>query len=114
MKPENEGIPVLKDALIGKHLEDLLQRCLTDTVLLDAEVLLLVLDLSEEPSDSLVLLRHSELVEVTTLLKHLDLAEDLSEVAECAESESLGVEECNQVKNLDFIVVLHPRLEDQV
>ena len=63
------------DALVRKGLEDLLERRLSDAILLNAEVSLFVLKLTEEPADSLALLRDSQLEVLSALLEDLDLLE---------------------------------------
>jgi len=54
--PEREGCLVTSDALVGKHLEDLLQSRLCYTVFLNSQVSLVVLELSKDPSDCLLIL----------------------------------------------------------
>ena len=71
---ESEG-SLLVNAHLREVLEDLLKRSLLNTILLDVHVLLLWLDETEQVADSLVLTRHSQLVEVATLLEHLNLSE---------------------------------------
>ena len=56
-------------------LEDLLKRGLLDTVLLNVEFLLLLLDLPEEEPNGLVLSWQAKLVEVTTLLEKFNVFE---------------------------------------
>ena len=65
-----------------KVLEDLFERRLADSVLLNVHLLLQSLDLAEQIADRFVLPRYSELVEVTTLFKHLDLLKGLGEVSD--------------------------------
>ena len=60
-----------------KVLEDLFERRLADSVLLNIHLLLQSLDLAEQIADRFVLPRHTKLVEVTTLFKHLDLLKGL-------------------------------------
>lgn len=73
-----------------KVLEDLFERRLADRVLLNVHLLLQTFDLAEQIADRFVLSRHSELVEVTTLFKHLDLLKGLGEVRDKFESVSLN------------------------
>ena len=101
---EDEGVLVLKDGLIRKHLEDLLKSGLANAVLLDAKILLLVLKLSEEPSNGFALLWNSELVEVSTLLKHLNLTKDVGQERQSLESESLGEEVGDEVHDTDVVI----------
>lgn len=54
--PEREGCLVTSDALVGKVLEDLLQSRLCYTVFLNSQVSLVVLELSKDPSDCLLIL----------------------------------------------------------
>ena len=73
-----------------KVLEDLFERRLADRVLLNVHLLLLTFDLAEQIADRFVLPRHSELVEVTTLFKHLDLLKGPGEVRDKFESVCLN------------------------
>ena len=73
-----------------KVLEDLFERRLADRVLLNVHLLLQTFDLAEQIADRFVLPRYSELVEVTTLFKHLDLLKGLGEVSDKFESVSLN------------------------
>ena len=111
---EDESTLVLKDGLVGKHLEDLLQSGLADTVLLDAEILLLVFKLSEEPSNGFALLWNSELVEVSTLLKHFNLAEDVGQERKRLESKSLGEEEGDEVDDTDVVFSVQLCLKSKI
>ena len=54
--PEREGCLVTSDALVSKVLEDLLQSRLCYTVFLNSQVSLVVLELSKDPSDCLLIL----------------------------------------------------------
>ena len=81
-----------------KVLEDLFERRLADRVLLNVHLLLQTFDLTEQIADrfdfylalTVPLPRYSELVEVTTLFKHLDLLKGLGEVSDKFESVSLN------------------------
>lgn len=56
-------------------MEDLLECCLADVVFLDSETMLLMLKLSEEPSNRLFFLRNAKFEELTALFQHFDLLE---------------------------------------
>ena len=78
-----------------KVLEDLFERRLADSVLLNVHLLLQTFDLAEQIADRFVtpepvLPRYSELVEVTTLFKHLNLLKGLGEVSDEFESVRLN------------------------
>lgn len=111
---EDERILVLEDGLVGKHLEDLLKSGLADTILLDAKILLLIFKLSEEPSNGFALLWNSELVEVATLLEHLNLTENISQERESLESKSLGKEVGDEVHDTDVVCSFQFCLQNKV
>ena len=66
---------LVSSALVGKVLEDLLQGSLRHRVLRYVELALFVLDRPKHEADCALVLGHSELVEITALLKDFDLVE---------------------------------------
>jgi len=111
---EDEGVSVLGNGLVGEHLEDLLKGGLTHTVLLDSKVKLVLFDVSKQPSNSLILLWHSELVEVSALLQHLHLLEDTTKESNDTETDSLGVQEGHQVNDTHLTIWVKVSLKDKV
>ena len=87
---ESEGC-LLINIDIGEVLEDLLERGLADSVLLDASLLLKGLNLAKQIADGLVLSRDAKFVEITALLDHLDLREITSQIK--YELETVGLNE---------------------
>lgn len=93
MRPEREGCLVTCDALVGETLKDLLQCRLCDTVFLDAETALFVLQSPEEPPNGLLLLGHTQFEELTTLFQDLDLLEAPGQVDQYSEAVCLCFQE---------------------
>jgi len=102
---EDKSVSVFKDGLVGEHLENLFKRCLTDTVLLNSKICLIVFKLTEQPSDCLALLWYSELVEISTLFKHLNLAKNIAQEVDSLESKSLSIEIGDKVYDTDLTCV---------
>ena len=80
----------------------------------DVELCFLVLDCAEHESNRSLILGHSELVEVTALLKNLDLVKETSEAFDEFESVLLDVQEGNKVHELNLTIVIKVSLNDQV
>ena len=95
--PECKGSLVTRNALVGKVLEDLLKCGLGHTVLLDAQISLLLLKLSEKPANGLTFLGHAEFEEFTALLEDLNLLEVACEVCEDPEAIRLCFQELEKV-----------------
>lgn len=102
--PERVG-SLLIDALISEVLEDLLERSLANTVLLDVHFFLVCLDLTEQVANSLVLARHTNLVEVATLLNKLNLRELTSQQGNKLEAVHLDEQVLEQSRQPDFPIV---------
>ena len=102
--PERVG-SLLIDALISEVLEDLFERSLAYTVLLDVHFLLVCLDLTEQVANGLVLARHSNLVEVAALLDKLNLIELTGQQGNKLEAVHLDEEVLEQSSHPDFSVV---------
>lgn len=83
-------------ALLSEVLEDLLEGRLAHAILSDAVFFFLTFDLTEQVANRLVFLRYSDLVEVTALLKELDLRELLGQELDEPEAILLRVEELDQ------------------
>ena len=92
-RDESEGSFVTCDTLIGEVLEDLFQSRLANTVLLDAEWVLLLLKLSKEPSNGLVFFWHTHLEEFSTVLKDLNISEITRQETQDAKAVGLGSQE---------------------
>ena len=75
MRYESEGSLVTGDALVRKILEYLLQSRLCYTVLLNSKAALFMLQLTEEPSDGLAVLRYTKFEEFAALFEDLNLIE---------------------------------------
>lgn len=102
--PERVG-SFLIDALISEVLEDLLKRSLAYTVLLDVHILFVCLDLTEQVANSLVIARHTNLVEVATLLNKLNLRELTRQQGNKLEAVHLDEEVLEQSRQPDFSIV---------
>ena len=102
------------DALVRKGLEDLLERRLSDAILLNAKVSLFMLKLAEEPADSLALLRDSQLEVLSALLKNFDLLEVARKEHHDAEAVSLSLQVFKQVSEPHFALLVKIRLNCQV
>jgi len=66
-------------ALIREILEDLLERCLADTILLNLHTLLQRFNEPEQVANSLVFARYTQLEEVAALLEKIHCLECLGE-----------------------------------
>ena len=106
--------PIAGDTLVREGLEDLLERRLSDAVLLNAEVSLFVLKLAEEPANSLVLLRDSQLEVLSALLENFDLLEVSREEHHDAEAVSLSLQVFEQVSESHFAFLVETCLNRQV
>lgn len=111
---EGEQTLVRVSALVSEILENLLKRGLGHRVLRDVELCFLVLDCAENESNRSLILGHSELVEVTALLKNLDLVKETSEAFDEFESVLLDVQEGNKVHELNLTIVIKVSFNDQV
>lgn len=105
---------VTGNALVGKGLENLLQGCLRNTVLLDAKITFCLLKPSKEPSDRLVVFWHSQLEELATVLKNLHFVEVTSEELENTKSKSLSSQELHQVAQSNFSIGIHLSFIDNI
>ena len=79
-----------------KVLEDLLQRSLTHAVLSDTKLFPLPFNLTEQVANGLVFFGHSDLVEVRTLFKELNLLKLLRKELDEIEATLLCEEELDQ------------------
>ena len=102
------------DALVRKGLEDLLERRLSDAILLNAKVSLFMLKLAEEPADGLALLRDSQLEVLSALLKNFDLLEVARKEHHDAEAVSLSLQVFKQVSEPHFALLVKICLNCQV
>ena len=102
---ECEACLVTLYCLIGEVLEDLLERSLAHTVLLDVHFFLVCLDLTEQVANSLVIARHTNLVEVATLLNKLNLRELTRQQGNKLEAIHLDEEVLEQSRQPDFSIV---------
>ncbi len=109
-----EGGLVTCDTLVGEVLENLLKGGLSHTVFLDTKVSLFSLQFAKEPSDSLALLGHAKLEELTALLKHLNLVEVSCQEVQDAEAVSLSMQVLKQVPEANLTVVINLSLNIQV
>lgn len=94
---ESKGSLITSDTLCCEDLENLLERRLRHAVLLDAKAALLMLKLAEKPSDSLVLLGHAQLEELSALLQKLYLGKVCTHPVDDLEARLLSVEPDKQV-----------------
>ena len=83
------------------------------SVLLDVHIPLLLLDLTEQVADSLVLTRSPQLVEVTALLKQLNVLKDLAKILDELESIELNDAELNEGRQ-SYLSIVHTGLGEQV
>lgn len=91
-------------ALLSKVLEDLFQRGLAHAVFSDSILFFRTFYLTEQVADGLVLLWHSDLVEITALLKKFDLLELFGKEFDESEAELLCVEELDETLQADLLV----------
>ena len=75
VRSERERRLITRNALIRKRLEDLLQSGLRHTVLLDAQIAPLLLELAEKPADGLAFLGHAKFEEFAALFEDFNLIE---------------------------------------
>jgi len=92
------------DALLSKVLEDLFQRGLTHAVFSDSVLFFRTFYLTEQVADGLVLLWHSDLVEITALFKKFDLLELFGKEFDESEAILLCVEELDETLQADLLV----------
>lgn len=92
---ESEG-SLVTIVLLSEVLEDLLKRGLLDTILLNVHVLLLLLDGSEEETNSFVLSWQTKLEEVTALLKKLHLFKHAAHGSDELETIGLSIAELHK------------------
>ena len=85
------------NAQISKVLEDLLKRRLADRVLLNREAFFFSLNESKQVPNCLVLFRHSEFKEVSTLFNQFHLGEQFGEIFDELESAGLCLQELDKV-----------------
>ena len=91
---------------ICECLENLLKRSLTDRILLDLELLLVLFELSKEIPNCLVFPWNSHLVEITALFHQLDLWELVCEVLDKLESILLDVQELYEIHETNFTICI--------
>ena len=103
---ERESCLIAGDALIGEVLEDLLESRLLYTILLDAQIFPLKLELAEEPADGLAFLGHSHLEKLAALFKDLNLLEVPCQVCQDAEAVRLGLQVLDEVAEAHLSVVV--------
>jgi len=78
LEMESEGCLVSGDALISEVLEYLLEGGLRHAILLNVQARFVLLELTKEPPNRLIFLRHSQFEELTAVLKQLNLFEVFS------------------------------------
>ena len=103
---EGEGCLVTCNRLVGEVLEDLLEGRLRDTVLSDAQLSLALLELAEEPADSLQLLGDAQLEELTALLQHLHLGKVVRQEVDDVHAQDLGLQELKQVAQPHCVIFI--------
>lgn len=103
---ERVGGLVTCDALIGKVLEDLLECRLADTVLLNTQWTLCLLELAKEPADGFVFFWNSQFKEFTTVFKDLNVTEVTGQEPQDTKTVSLSFQELENVDQADLSLIV--------
>ena len=114
MGNECEGGLVTRDALVSKVLEDLFKCRLRHAVLFDSKTTLFMLQLAEEPADSLVVLGHAKFEKFAALLEDLNLLEVAHQEMKNSETVGLRAEEHDEVSQTHLTIPIKTGLEREI